>query len=375
MVLRGANAERPVRRYRQGAAPCTVSDMPSHPPRRSSRPPARPNPAKPGPPVDRRVNRSPARTGAAAGGAASPATDWGDVAAWYDALVGESGSEYHREVVIPGALRLLDAQPGVDRVIDVACGQGVLCRVLHQRGIEVAGIDAADDLIAAARARGTPVVADPDAAAGPPGTAITPRAAGSPDGAGALGASGDASSVGDVGRAGDAVRPHIVYRTGDARDLKGFGDAQFTAAACILAIQNIHPPQQVFAAVARVLRPGGRFVFVMTHPCFRGPKATSWGWDETERVQYRRVDRYLVPRKEPIVAHPGRKTGQYTWTFHRPVSDYIKFARNAGLMIDAMEEWTSHKTSTSGPRAPAENLARKEIPLFMAMRAVKVSGS
>lgn len=31
-------------------------------------------------------------------------TDWGEVAGWYDQLVGESGSEYHREVVLPGVL-------------------------------------------------------------------------------------------------------------------------------------------------------------------------------------------------------------------------------------------------------------------------------
>src|SRR5437764_494715 len=55
--------------------------------------------------------------------AAGPKTDWGNVADWYDQLVGESGSEYHREVVIPGVLRLLAAAPG-DKVIDGASGQG-----------------------------------------------------------------------------------------------------------------------------------------------------------------------------------------------------------------------------------------------------------
>jgi hypothetical protein len=37
-----------------------------------------------------------------------------------------------------------------------------------------------------------------------------------------------------------------------------------------------------------------------------------------------------------------------------------------------MEEWPSHKTSTSGPRAAAENVARKEIPMFLAIRALKL---
>jgi hypothetical protein len=43
------------------------------------------------------------------------------------------------------------------------------------------------------------------------------------------------------------------------------------------------------------------------------------------------------------------------------------------LLIDSIEEWPSHKSSTSGPKAAAENAARKEIPMFLAIRAVKVS--
>lgn len=250
-------------------------------------------------------------------------TDWGAVAAWYDELVGESGSEYHREVVIPGTLRLLALKAG-DTCLDVACGQGVLCRMLHGLGVRVTGVDAAGELIRLARQRS-------DAA--------------------------------------------IAYHVGDARDLSFLPAGAFAAATCILAIQNIHPIQPVFQSVQRVLVPGGRLVMVMMHPCFRGPKETAWGWDETRRVQYRRVDRYLLPRKAPIVTHPGSAPGKYTWTFHKPIGAYVKALRQAGLLIDAIEEWTSHKTTQTGPRAAAENAARREIPMFMAMRAVKTAAA
>jgi ubiquinone/menaquinone biosynthesis C-methylase UbiE len=250
----------------------------------------------------------------------SPRTDWNQVAGWYDQLVGESGSEYHREVVLPGVMRLLAPQPA-ERILDIACGQGVLCRMLHERGAEVTGIDAATDLIESARARGP-----------------------------------------------ESIR----YEVADARNLDFLPAAQFHSAACVLAIQNINPVNAVFAGVSRVLLPGGKFVIVMMHPCFRSPKETSWGWDEKTKVQYRRVDRYLLPRKAPIVAHPGKSDQTYTWTFHRPIESYVKSLRSAGLLIDAMEEWPSHKTSTSGPRAHAENVARKEIPMFLVIRAVKV---
>ncbi|HEX4792341.1 MAG TPA: class I SAM-dependent methyltransferase [Humisphaera sp.] len=250
-------------------------------------------------------------------------TDWGEVADWYDQLVGDSGSEFHREVVLPGALRLLAPQPG-QRAIDVACGQGVLCRILHERGVEATGVDAAPQLIKSARDRG-------------------PAA--------------------------------IHYHVGDARELAFLPAATFDMAACLLAIQNINPIQPVFTGVQRLLRDGGRLVIVMMHPCFRGNKETSWGWDAGKNVQYRRVDRYLLPRKTPILTHPGKDPGAHTWSFHKPIEAYVKALRNAGLLIDAIEEWTSHKTSDSGPRAGAENVARKEIPMFMAIRAIKLSGA
>jgi hypothetical protein len=141
---------------------------------------------------------------------------------------------------------------------------------------------------------------------------------------------------------------------------------------CILAIQNIDKIGPVFDGMARVLKPHGRAVVVMMHPCYRSPQYTSWGWDQATGIQYRRVDRYLLPRRHPIVTHPGKKTGEYTWTFHRPLGMYIRTLRGAGLFVDAMEEWASHKNSTSGPRAAAENTARKEIPMFLGLRAVRL---
>ena len=246
-------------------------------------------------------------------------TDWGKVAEWYDGLVGNEGSEYHREVIFPGMLRMLRLQPG-EKVLDVACGQGAFCRLLAEKGASVSGMDAAEPLVKIARERG-------------PAT--------------------------------------ISYGVGDARKLDFLTESHFDAAACILALQNIDHLLPVFAGIARALKPAGRFVMALMHPSFRGPKATSWGWDETTGVQYRRVDRYLLPRKEPIFTHPGKKTGEYTWEFHRPLQNYVRALRGAGLYVDSLEEWPSHKNSDSGPRAPAENQARREIPMFMAIRAVK----
>jgi ubiquinone/menaquinone biosynthesis C-methylase UbiE len=275
-------------------------------------------------------------------------TDWGDVADWYDQLVGDSGSEYHRQVVLPGTLRLLNPATG-DHVLDLACGQGVLCRLLAAKGIESTGVDAAAELIRLARSRSaTSGISDATTAAN--------------------------TAAANTAAANTTEPPNAPthFHVADAAHLPFLPDASFSAIACVLAIQNMHPLAPVFAEAARLLKPGGKLVLVMMHPCFRGPKETEWGWDANKTVQYRRVDRYLIPRKTPIVTHPGKDPGKYTWTFHKPIENYVKSLRNAGLLIDAIEELPSHKKSTSGPRAPAENVAREEIPMFMAIRAVKL---
>ncbi|MBI5723323.1 MAG: class I SAM-dependent methyltransferase [Planctomycetes bacterium] len=263
----------------------------------------------------------PRPAGKAAAAGPKVATAWQRDAEWYDQIIGDEGGEYHRNVVLPGAMRLLGVQAG-QHVLDVACGQGVLCRLLHKAGAEVIGVDASPKLIELARQRSDPA---------------------------------------------------ITYLVGDARDPSRLPAGHFHAAACILAAQNINPLAPAFEGVARCLAEGGRFVIVMMHPCFRGPKYTAWGWEGND-TQFRRVDRYLLPRKEPIVTHPGASPDKYTWTFHRPIQGYVKPLARAGLLVDAIEEWPSHKTSEPGPRAKAENSARKEIPLFLALRAVKMPG-
>jgi len=246
---------------------------------------------------------------------------WQDVAGWYDDLVGERGSEYQREVVIPRTLRLLEVKPG-DRVLDVACGQGVFCRALAEAGVHATGVDVAPALIAAAKKRD------------------------------------------------DAERPEIVYRVGDARKL---GDVvkpkSFDAAVCLLAIQNIAPLSPVWEGCRTALKDGGKLVVVMMHPCFRIPRASEWGWDARAEAQYRRIDQYLSSSKTEIQIHPGADPSATTPTFHRPIQAYANTLGSAGLWIDRIDEWPSHKTSPEGPRKKALDKSRKEIPMFLALRA------
>jgi 23S rRNA-/tRNA-specific pseudouridylate synthase/2-polyprenyl-3-methyl-5-hydroxy-6-metoxy-1,4-benzoquinol methylase len=303
------------------------------------KPPARPEPETP--------TRARANTAHSAAPAAS--TSWDHVAAWYDQMLeGKAGGSDHFErVILPGTLRLLRPRAGM-RVLDIACGQGALCRRLGAQGVLATGVDAAPRLIEAAQ-RHAP-------------------------------------------EAGSAPARYIV---GDARDLgaiaaRGEGGTfgPFDAATCIMALMNIDPLEPVLRGCRSLLAPGGVLVAVILHPAFRAPGQTSWGWDEVDggrdrdrkhgsdegSRQFRRVDGYLSPGQTEILMNPGQaahgKRPVTTWTFHRPIQSYIKALSDSGFLVESLEEWPSLRRSEPGPRASEENRARREIPMFLGLRAV-----
>ncbi len=65
--------------------------------------------------------------------------------------------------------------------------------------------------------------------------------------------------------------------------------------------------------------------------------------------------------------HPGRPDSETTTSFHRSLQTLTGTGFGAGLRLAGIEEWYSHKESQPGPRAKAENRARKEFPLFLAL--------
>lgn len=251
-----------------------------------------------------------------------PKGSWEPVAKWYGEYMGKDGGDYQKDIVFPGALRLLEAVAG-GAYLDLACGQGAFSRLLAQKTkASITGIDASTSLISQAKR---------------------------------------------------TLSPSIKFLVGDALSFsKLVSPESLDGIVCNLAIQNMDPLEPVFEQAARTLKQGGYFVITMNHPAYRQPRQSGWGWDEERKLQYRRVDKYMGEYEMPIIAHPGSAPGIKTYSYHRPLSAYINTLAKHGFMVDALEEWVSNKTSDSGPRARAENIARKEIPLFLGLRAVKI---
>jgi SAM-dependent methyltransferase len=236
-------------------------------------------------------------------------------------LEGDGAGTYQKELILPNLLRLMDLKTG-DRVLDLACGQGFFTREFFKITKNVTGVDASKALVTLAKEH-------------------------SPEG--------------------------IDWQVTEADKLPFLKNGTVDKVVVVLALQNMEDIAGVFKECARVIRPGGSLFFVLNHPAFRIPKASGWGWDEKEKSQYRRVDRYLSELKVPIDMHPGQKSGGgQTLSFHRPLQSYFKALGKAGFGVVGMEEWNSHKKSEAGPRAVAEDRARKEIPLFLCFVCRKI---
>lgn len=116
--------------------------------------------------------------------------------------------------MVPGRLAYFDTF--IDwqgkTVLDLGCAGGFLAEALDDRGARVTGIDPAKDAIAAARAHAE-----------------------------------------SAGRA-------IAYDVGVGESLP-YDDASFDAVACVDVLEHVRDLHQVLGEVARVLKPGGMFLF------------------------------------------------------------------------------------------------------------------
>jgi 2-polyprenyl-3-methyl-5-hydroxy-6-metoxy-1,4-benzoquinol methylase len=76
---------------------------------------------------------------------------WNQNAAFWDERMGE-GNDFVEVLIWPPTERLLDLRPG-QRVLDIACGNGLTSRRLAAMGAEVVAADFAEGMIAHARNR------------------------------------------------------------------------------------------------------------------------------------------------------------------------------------------------------------------------------
>ena len=138
-----------------------------------------------------------------------------------------------------------------------------------------------------------------------------------------------------------------------------------------MALMDIENAAGAIQEVSRVLRPKGRFVASLSHPCF--DKVNTSGWDiehiYPKTTIWRKMSRYRELAADDLAWLRVGDRVVYTRAYHRPLSWYFRALRAAGLVVAALEE----------PEPTEEFLARSEqgpwiaeIPLHCVIEAWKV---
>lgn len=247
---------------------------------------------------------------------------WDANARWWDDRIGD-GNDFQILLIEPATDRLLDVRPG-DTILDAACGAGRFARRMAERGARVVAFDYSAEFIARARER----------------------------------TSGD---------------PRIEYQVLDAANaqaLLALGVNRFNKAVCTMALMDMPEIRPLFAALSRLLTPGGLFVFSVTHPCFHSAAIQRFAEMYEERTGRHvirsgvKVSAYRTPfarKTEGIVGQPEPQ-----WYFHRPVSALFQSGFDAGFVVDAIEEPGLPPTDT--PHAGVRWDDMPDIPPIMVVR-------
>jgi len=218
---------------------------------------------------------------------------WEHNAAFWDERIGD-GDDLHTRLIAPAVEGLLRPEAG-QRILDVACGNGAFARHLAGKGIHVLACDFAEALIRRARAR-------------------------------------------------EASGPKIDYRVIDATvegQLRSLGDHAFDAVVCNMALTDMVAIEPLFWAIPQLLKADGRFVFTISHPCFN--HAGSRLIAEEDATGGQRTIRHAIRVDSYLDVAPGRDISlddqpQSHFSFHRPLSDILNAAFNAGLTMDGIAE-------------------------------------
>ncbi len=220
---------------------------------------------------------------------------WDANAAYWDAHMGDEGNDFVNHLIWPVAQQLLDLRSG-EQVLDVGCGNGLYARRLAALGAEVTAFDFAPEMIDRARRYASP--------------------------------------------AGAAITYHVLDATDEAA-LLPLGERAFDAALSCMALMDMAEIEPLFRALAQLLRPAGRFVFAVSHPCFNQAKVTRLA--EAEDTGHEivttyavKVRGYMTPSIAKGIALVGQPQPQLY--FDRPLHLLLAPAFAAGFVVDALEE-------------------------------------
>jgi 2-polyprenyl-3-methyl-5-hydroxy-6-metoxy-1,4-benzoquinol methylase len=247
---------------------------------------------------------------------------WNQNAEFWNERMGE-GNDFFNILLWPAIEGLLKPQQG-EQLLDIACGNGLTSRRLASAKARVTAFDSSAAMIAIAAGHPDPL--------------------------------------------------NIDYRLVDATDpeaLADLGARAFDGALCNMALMDMAEIEPLMIALAILLKPGGRFVFSVLHPCFNNPAAVQMGELEDRSgiivTTYSvKIARYKTPFKQLGLAMHGQPVPHPY--FHRPLSLLLAPAFSSGLVLDGFEEQAFPPDNSGGTTPLSWNGHFSEIPAALVVR-------
>jgi len=237
---------------------------------------------------------------------------WDEVADDYHKTVGETGDSYHRTYVNPVIFDILGGVKGRS-ILDLACGQGYLSRILACKGAKVIGVDISERML-------------------------------------------------EIAQASEKSEPlGIRYIQCSSGDMTKIAAASMDCVVSTFGFHDIREIDPTIEECSRVLKKGGKLVFAIPHPFTYARRM------QDEQGYYLQIRDYMSIKEIP---HPKYKDSDVV-AFHRPLSYYFEKLFSVGFQMFAFREITT-ELSRGKPIKDKQLLEYKQqIPGFLVAGFVK----
>ena len=249
---------------------------------------------------------------------------WERLAGYWDDTIGD-GNGFQDYLVEPYSEQLLDLKPG-ERVLDIACGGARFTRRMAALGAYILAVDHSSEFIERAKKRTT--------------------------------------------ENSDRIDYRVMNAT-DRNALLALGDKQFDATVCTMAMMDMASIEPMISALPEVLKPGGRFVFSILHPCFHSGEVEFFAESGSSNGVFTNVSGVKVTKYAESYHYFGKgilTQPEPQHYFHRPLNMIFKTCFTHGFVLDGLEEPQLPEELVSPKSNPLSWLSKRSIPPLMICR-------